>query len=122
MDFGKDFSVLQKNLDALWLRQKLISNNIANIDTPGYKAKSLEFEKIFKEYLETEDKKDLSEIDFSKEVTEDASPAVREDGNNVDIDKQNIELVRAQLQYEYVTRVISDEISRQKYVINEGKR
>lgn len=118
-------SLMHKSLDALWLRQKVISNNIANLDTPGYKSKSVEFEDILSSKLDfSNDDQNLdSRIQtIEPEITQDNITAVRKDGNNVDIDVQNIELVRTQIQYEYMTRMISDALSREKYVINEGRR
>ena len=43
--------ILIKGLDALWMRQRVISNNIANATTPGYKSKSVEFENVLKSVL-----------------------------------------------------------------------
>ena len=118
-----NYSLMQKSLDALWLRQKAISHNLANMDTPGYVAKKVEFENLLAQLLETGDKKQINEQLKSLEplVVEDETPAIREDGNNVDIDQQNVELLRTQLQYEYMVSILSNAISRQKYVINEGK-
>ena len=41
-----DFKVMQKSMDMLWLKQRVISNNIANIETPGYKAKAVSFRNV----------------------------------------------------------------------------
>lgn len=119
-----NFRIMQKSLDALWLRQKVISNNIANIDTPGYKSKRVEFENILNNQL-TSLNNDQGTNDqlqsIEPQIIEDNKYIMREDGNNVDIDAQNIELVRTQIQYEYMTRMISNAISREKYAITEGR-
>ena len=119
-----NFRIMQKSLDALWLRQKVISNNIANIDTPGYKSKRIEFENILNNQL-TSLNNDQGMNDqlqsIEPQIIEDNKYIMREDGNNVDIDAQNIELVRTQIQYEYMTRMISNAISREKYAITEGR-
>jgi len=119
-----NFRIMQKSLDALWLRQKVISNNIANIDTPGYKSKRVEFENILNNQL-TSLNNDQGTNDqlqsIEPQIIEDNKYIMREDGNNVDIDAQNIELVRTQIQYEYMTRMISSAISREKYAITEGR-
>lgn len=119
-----NFRIMQKSLDALWLRQKVISNNIANIDTPGYKSKRVEFENILNNQL-TSLNNDQGMNDqlqsIEPQIIEDNKYIMREDGNNVDIDAQNIELVRTQIQYEYMTRMISNAISREKYAITEGR-
>ena len=46
----------------------------------------------------------------------------RADGNNVNIDVENLEMARTQLQYQYLTRGLSDSFSRLRYAISEGKK
>ena len=41
-------NVLDKAADASWRREALISNNIANVDTPGYKRRDLDFQSLLK--------------------------------------------------------------------------
>jgi flagellar basal-body rod protein FlgB len=116
---------LIKGLDAVWLRQKVISNNIANSETPGYKRLNVEFEDLLKNMVED----NYESIDLLKNaidnieptVTEDSTTSTRLDGNNVVMDKENIELARAQLQYDYLVSSLSSQISRLKYAINGGK-
>ena len=45
---GIGTELLIKSLDAVWLRQRVISNNIANSETPGYKSKTVEFESLLR--------------------------------------------------------------------------
>lgn len=119
------YDLAQKSLDALWLRQKVIANNIANLDTPGYIARRVEFENILAQIVHDEnDTRTMDEKLAAAEpqVWETDDAPIREDGNNVDIDQENLELVRTQLQYEYMIRMISDTISKERYVINEGRR
>jgi len=118
------FFVAQKSLDALWMRQKAISQNISNQDTPGYKARKVLFEELFQNAAR--DEKSLQKIaeDFENvlpRTVSDTSTKAREDGNNVDEDAENLELLRTQLQYESMVRSVSSHISRMKYVINEGR-
>jgi flagellar basal-body rod protein FlgB len=118
------FFVAQKSLDALWMRQKAISQNISNQDTPGYKARKVLFEELFQ--TAARDEKSLQKIaeDFENvlpRTVSDTSTKAREDGNNVDEDAENLELLRTQLQYESMVRSVSSHISRMKYVINEGR-
>jgi flagellar basal-body rod protein FlgB len=115
---------LQKGLDAVWLRQKVLSNNIANSETPGYKRLNVEFEDLLKNMVEGnyEDlemlKKAIEGIEPT--VTEDSTTSTRLDGNNVVMDKEQIEFARAQLQYDYLVSSLSSQISRLKYAINGG--
>lgn len=107
-----NFSLLQKSLDAVWLRQRVISNNIANIDTPGFKSQDVKFEELLKA--------GDTGIPDPKIITNDDT-SIREDGNNVDIDKENIELYRTQIQYEYLARKLTDEFSNIRMVLTEGR-
>lgn len=113
-----NLTIAQKSLDALWLRQKVIANNLANSDTPGYKSQDVVFEDILEKALRGSGS-DLSSLE--PKVIENNSTQAREDGNNVDRDAQNIELARTQIQYEVMVRLISDNLSRMNYAVSGGK-
>ena len=115
--------ITQKSLDVLWMKQKVISNNIANADTPGFKSSNVVFEDILKNTLSSSGgSEELQQklLSLEPQILKDNSIQVREDGNNVDLDEQNIELTRVRLQYETMARVISEEFSRMQYVIRGG--
>lgn len=116
--------IMQKTLDGLWTRNKIISNNIANIDTPGFKSKSVEFEKIIDSIISSGSNDNITDElkNTQPKIVSNNNTSIREDGNNVDIEAENIELARVQIQYEYMTRQLTNEFSRLKYVINEGRR
>ena len=100
-------NVLNKAASASWEREQLISNNIANADTPGYKRRDLDFESTLE-----------SELGKSKYVSLDnASYSYRLDGNNVDPEQENVELASETIRYLGLTNSISQEISRYKTVI-----
>ena len=112
----------EKSLDALWLRQKVISSNIANIDTPGYKSLGVLFEDILNDALKSDSGNHTGKlINLKPEIVENDGSQIREDGNNVDIDAENIELTRAEIQYQCMALLISAEISRMKYAIKGGE-
>jgi flagellar basal-body rod protein FlgB len=117
--------LLEKKLDAVWQRQQIISNNLANAATPGYKAKSLEFETVLDRQLSVTGNSDKSirsalERVNPKMIEQDGTTA-REDGNNVDEDKESIEMARALIEYTYLVNSLSSQISRMKYVVTEGR-
>ncbi len=92
------FRITSQGLDILWKKQEVISQNIANKDTPDYKAKYVDFYSVLKEkVLENGSTKDELNLDYK--ILEDSSTADQADGNNVDSDMQQIELARAQFQY-----------------------
>lgn len=118
-------SILERSMDAVWLRQQVISNNIANAATPGYKSQHVEFEDL----LEAQMQKAGSNENDAQEALEHVEPRIvsdentmaQEDGNNVDLDYENIEMARAQTQYNYLTSSLNSQINRLKYVITEGR-
>lgn len=116
---------MNKDLDGLWTRQQAISDNIANVETPGYKSKYVSFEDQLKEQLSEDSGSRSDLIDQIKStrpltaVSDDES--LRLDGNNVDVEQQNVEFARTQLNYMYSLRELSDYFSRLKYAITDGK-
>lgn len=118
-------NVLDKAADASWTRENLIANNIANVNTPGYKRRDLDFESLLKEQLgnckhESLDSKmrgvDLTQL--NPNIAYDyANFSYRLDGNNVDIDTEQVELASEQIKYQALTTSISSEFTRMKTVI-----
>lgn len=121
---GADIFLLQKSLDAVWLRQRVISNNIANAETPGYKSKSVRFEELLADLVgkgSVDSEKFIAAVEkLEPRIIENRATSTGEDGNNVDLDKENIELARAQLQYEYLVTSLNSQLNRMKYAINGG--
>ena len=125
-------AILQKALDGTWQRQRAISNNIANHETPGYKAIKVDFENS----LDREIRKLENSIPTKERITEslealkdseinvysNESTSNRADGNNVDMELENIEMAKTQIQYQYLTRSMTDMFSRLRYAISEGKK
>lgn len=119
-------NLLTKAADSSWKRESVIANNIANVDTPGYKRKDLNFEGVLTEELgkckhRSLDSK-VSELDMSKlnptVYTDSSNYSYREDENNVDIDTENVELASEQIRYEGLTSSISSQFERIKSVIS----
>ena len=118
-------NLLTKAADASWKRETVISNNIANVNTPGYKRKDLNFQGVLTEELgrckhESLDSK-VSDVDLSRLdpqiYVDSANYSYRMDGNNVDIDTENVELASEQIRYEGLTDCINSEFERMKAVI-----
>jgi len=118
-------ALLEKSMDAVWLRQQVIANNIANAATPGYKSQHLEFEDLLEKQIqktgtgEDDLQNALNKVD-AKIISNDSTTA-QEDGNNVDLDLENVEMARAQMQYGYLANSLNAQINRLKYVITEGR-
>jgi flagellar basal-body rod protein FlgB len=102
------------------LRESAIANNIANVDTPGYKRQDVEFQDILDRQLRSSKYSTLSEavnqvsLDSleGRVYTDYGSYSYRLDDNNVDIDTENVELASEQLRYQTLTSAVSQEFSR----------
>lgn len=98
-------NVLEKASDASWTRNSVISNNIANVDTPGYKRKDIRFEEYLQGAVSGGSSLDdnIADADLDSltgtTYTDYASSSYRIDGNNVDIDTENAELAKNQIKY-----------------------
>lgn len=125
---NNSIALSNKSLDYLWEKQKIISENIANNDTPGYKAKTISFEDELNSNLETfRNRKSFKNLDIQKAISDSKirvdvtkEESVRLDGNNVNLDTEQVELSRAQLQYQYQIYQINDQFNRIRTAI--GKR
>ncbi len=101
------YQLLKTTLDATELRSKTIANNIANINTPGYKRKYVSFE----ETLDKTSKK------VNIQVKEDDSTSMREDGNNVDLENEKVNQAANTLEYNALISIVNTKILMTKNVI-----
>lgn len=100
-------NILEKAADASWTRYNVIANNIANDDTPGYKRKDVNFEDYLLEELTSGSSNSLrqriADVDLGNinatTYTDYSELSYRLDGNNVDIDTENVELASSQIKY-----------------------
>jgi flagellar basal-body rod protein FlgB len=120
-------NVLDKAADASWKRNEVISNNIANVDTPGYKRKDVQFESYLMSALAGDNSLDerVSDVDLStldaSVYTDNASLSYRLDGNNVDIDTESANLAENQVRYYALLDSMTQEFSRIKSVLLAAK-
>lgn len=121
-------NVLDRAADASWLRNQAITNNISNVDTPGYKRQDVAFEEVLAKALgrnryESMDSK-VSSIQngrlhrLSPVVYEDyAGFSYRLDKNNVDIENENVMLAENQLKYQGLITSITQDFTNLKTVM-----
>ena len=115
-------NVLDKALDASNLRETVITNNMANINTPGYKRREVDFESLLRQELdhikwnsldEKIDNVQLSHLNAGVHFDMQAyGYDYRLDGNNVDVDVENTELASEQLRYQLISDSVTQEFSR----------
>ena len=117
-------SNLKDAIDASWLRNEVISNNIANVDTPGYKRKTVKFEEFLGSELKT-GKIDKGQTKLGSSgmlVSEDYSDlSYRADGNNVDIENEMAELATNSLRYNTLIQKMNGDFQTLRNVIRGGR-
>lgn len=130
-DLFGNIDVMEKLLDVKSKRYELISNNLANVDTPGYKRMDISFEEILMNNLNkrtipltaTNDK----HIEIKKQL-EDIKPEIyrqedysfRNDKNNVDVDKEMVEMIKNNFSYNIISDQIITNLEILQTAISEG--
>ncbi|MBQ4417699.1 MAG: flagellar basal body rod protein FlgB [Lachnospiraceae bacterium] len=121
-------NVLDKAADAAWLRNDAIANNIANVDTPGYKRQDISFESELeralgrRRYLSMDAKvARLTKTELKpRTYTDHANFSYRMDGNNVDIDTENVMLAANQIRYNGIITGIQSEFTNLTTAMRSG--
>lgn len=120
----------KKAMDASWLKNQAISNNMANVNTPGYKRETVNFEATLKSALEQEasvgmNKTHGGHIDINNSgeprIEKVMDTSFRMDDNNVDIDVEMAELSKNQLQYNALTNQLNAQLQRLRSAITGGR-
>lgn len=130
-----NYKPLEKALDAAWLRNEVISQNIANVDTPNYKKRTVAFEEYLSDALDggtfrgnTTDRRhipiggdDIESVDIK--VTQDnKDTSYRIDGNNVDIETEMASQAKNDIKYYTLVGSLNTGYKRIKSVISEGRK
>ncbi len=101
---------LEKYLDLLSARQKLVASNIANADTPGYKTKDIDFQQEF-----------MSMVNGQQPLTVDAQGlAIKPDGNNVNVDREARMLAENAMRFNVASTLLRTQINIVKEAITGG--
>lgn len=127
-------NLMERTLDASSLRQKVLSNNIANIDTVNFKRSDVSFADTLQDVLQgnklqgrTTNERHIpigttDVADVQPQVVTDNSTSLRNDGNNVDIDAEMSNLASNQILYDAVTQQLNMTFGIMRYAISEGKQ
>jgi len=113
-----DMRVLERFLDVASMRQTLVSTNIANVDTPGYHTRDVDFRGELQRVLNT-----------SLDAPDPMSPFVlpvrgllaRPDGNNVNPEREALLLAQVQLQFKAATAILRAQFAEINNAIREGQ-
>ena len=116
-------NVLKKAADASWKRNEVISNNIANVDTPGYKRKDVQFESYLMGALTGDGSLDKRVANVRMDTlngqvyTDYANLSYRMAGNNLDIHTESANLAANQIRYYSLMDSMTQEFNRLKMVL-----
>ncbi|WDV47686.1 flagellar basal body rod protein FlgB [Clostridiaceae bacterium M8S5] len=123
---------LKQALDGSWKRNEIINNNIANVNTPGFKRSRVQFEGILSKQLSKDDFElqttNNNHIgingngEFKPLISKDKSFSTRLDGNNVNIDIENSESSKNYVYYVSVLKQMDSQFKRLKNIVSDGRK
>lgn len=125
---------LAASLNFRTMRQELISSNVVNADTPGYKAQRLSFEDALARAIDIDNQQNLQTDDtrhfnvggggfgnLQPEIYEDPNGVVSEDGNTVDRDAELAEMAENKILYDATVQLLNKKLGIMKYAITSER-
>lgn len=116
------------------MRQEMISSNIANAETPGYKAKRLEFEKALARALDVDGHMTMNVNDpkhfnvggggfenLEPEVIKDPNGVVNESGNTVNREDEMARMAQNKIMYDALVQLTNKKLGLKKYILNSER-
>lgn len=132
--FDKTTSSLGVALNMRLLKHNVTAANIANSETPGYKAKKVDFEEALARAIDIDGLKSISTSDpahfslgagpiksLQPEVYDNPEGATNNDRNNVDLEKEMANLSENNIQYRAALQLINKKLAALKYAVTEGR-
>ncbi len=117
--YGNGLVLTEKMLDFLWGKQNLTLHNIANDDTPGYKSRYMTFEEELHSRIQKASSTGRPRTAINRAINSSHArvhttwnESSRLDGNNVDMDQEQVELVRTAYEYQYMLNSINNDLKR----------
>ncbi|MBO8162449.1 MAG: flagellar basal body rod protein FlgB [Brevibacillus sp.] len=127
--------LLERSLDVSMLRQRVIANNIANVDTPRFKSKQVVFEELLRQELEQPTSKlrayrtDPRHLSFGTigstpepRITANPNAIVQNNENDVDLEYEMNQMAKNQIWYNGLVQLTNGYFSKLRSVIGEGRR
>lgn len=116
------------------MRQELISSNVANANTPGFKAKKMDFEEALARALDVDGQMQMGVTDgrhhnvgnggfnnLEPEIYDDPNGVVSENGNTVDVEAEMAKMAENKIMYDALVQLINKKMGIMKYAINSEK-
>lgn len=114
---SNNLQMLERSMNFLWTKQTALLDNISNVETPNYKAKTVTFEETFQQKLEAAQRRNRPRaaardaIQKAEWKVDEAQESTRLDGNSVNITEQSVELVRTAFQLQYAMQAINGDLN-----------
>ncbi len=130
----KTLKALTTALNFREMRQELTTSNIANANTPGYKAKKLDFEEALARALDVDGQMHMNVADerhhnvgnggfnnLEPEIYDNPNGVVSPDGNTVDVEAEMAQMAENKLMYDALVQLINKKMGIMRYAINSEK-
>lgn len=130
----KTLKALTTALNFREMRQELISSNVANANTPGFKAKKLDFEEALARALDVDGQMNMNASDdrhfnvgnggfnnLEPEIYDDPNGVVSENGNTVDVESEMARMNENKIMYDALVQLINKKMGLMKYAITNEK-
>lgn len=115
---GKNIDYLAKLMSVAEKRHEVLAGNLANVNTPHYRARRLDFETAFRAALRRGDR---AALDVEAKVIEDEAARVSADGNSVHLEQEMGRLQKNQLLFEVYTSLLRQNLGHVKLAIASGR-
>lgn len=122
--YGNGVALDERTLDYLWGRQRLTMNNIANVDTPGFKSQYMTFENALARSIRSAGSTSRPEKAVTRAIRGShaaihitTGESNRLDGNNVDMDQEQVDLVKTAYEYQYMVQSVNNDLNRLKSAV-----
>ncbi|WP_127716588.1 flagellar basal body rod protein FlgB [Halobacteriovorax sp. HLS] len=130
---NKTIQALAASLNFRQMRQEIISSNVANAETPGYKAKKIDFESALARALDVDGKMQMNTTDerhfdvgnggfnnLKPEIYDDPNGVVSDDGNTVDRDAELAKMAENKILYDASIQLLNKKIGLMKYAVGSS--
>ena len=122
------YDLIKLGLKATNARGRVISNNLANVNTPGYKAYHVSFEDNLKQNMDSFDLKVTRDTHINDgnssdpiQVVKDSDLNMKQDGNSVDVDNEMADQATNQLEYNALITELNNRLAIKSFIIRDGR-
>ncbi len=126
----KNIDFLQKAMNGSWLKNTAIANNIANVNTPGYKREVVNFEDVLKNELNMTSNVKIAKTNsahmdnyngYNPSIEKVKNTSFRKDDNNVNVDIEMSEYSKNVIHFQFLTSQLNSQFSRIRSAIRDGR-